>query len=210
MGAKERPRMISPTGVADLDFSSAIDGNDDALLDDANSPLNCTAWAIKSHPLKDMRNAHSSLIRKRVTKIFTFMSKNREQYHKEMTDFLKTFLELPCYNAKDKKLIGCACLRSIKDIDQAAAFLADFSLMTKGEQYYVLKEWIISREAVRGEGSYSLRIGADPRNNNQLVMCNHSFLNVMYIGKTHWNTLLKTKLKLRPNRHGNDGNDHRS
>jgi hypothetical protein len=37
VGAKERPRMISPTGVADLDFSPAIDGNDDALWDDANS-----------------------------------------------------------------------------------------------------------------------------------------------------------------------------
>jgi hypothetical protein len=74
----------------------------------------------------------------------------------------------------------------------------------------VLKEWIISRKAVRGEGSYSLRIVKDLRNINQLLMCNTSFLNLMCIGKTHWNTILKTKLKLGPNMHGNDGNDHRA
>jgi hypothetical protein len=43
VGAEERPRMISPIGVADLDFSSAINGNDDALWDDSNSPLNRVA-----------------------------------------------------------------------------------------------------------------------------------------------------------------------
>jgi hypothetical protein len=73
-----------------------------------------------------------------------------------MTDFVKTFSELPCYNAKDKKVMGCVSLRAIQDIDQAAAFLVDFGLMTKREQDCVLKEWIISRKAVRGEGSYTV------------------------------------------------------
>lgn len=203
VGAEERPRKISPTWVADIDFSSAIDENDDALWDDANSPLNRAAWAIKSHQLKDMRNEHLSLIWKRVTNIFAFTSRNREQYHKDMTDFVKTFSELTCYNAKEKKLMGCVCLRAMQDIYQAAAFLVDFGLMTKGEKDCVLKEWIISRKAVRGEVSYGLRIGTYPRNNNQLPMGNLSFLNLLCIGKTRWSTLLKTKLKLGPNRHGN-------
>jgi hypothetical protein len=126
---EDRTMMILLTGVADLDFSDVA--NDDDLWDDANSPLNRAAWSIKSHPLKDMRNAHLSLIQKRVSNIFTFMSKNCEQYHKEMNAFVETLLELPCCNSKDKKLIGCVCLRAIQDIDQAASFLVDLGLTKK-------------------------------------------------------------------------------
>jgi hypothetical protein len=95
-------------------------------------------------------------------------------------------------------------------MDHAAEFLVDLGMITKGEQDSVIKEYILSRAATRGEGGYNLRIGAYKGNNYAFTLCCPSFVDLLLLGSSSWEKLCKTKLSLGPNHHGNGSNDNRA
>jgi hypothetical protein len=113
-----------------------------------------------------------------------------------------------CYNHMTREFIQCECLQKPVDIDHAAKFLSDLGIMTKGEHYSVINEWILSRASTIGEGGYTLRIGAHKGNNYAFTLCRPSSVNLLALGSPSWEKLCKTKLYLGVNHHDNAGNDN--
>jgi hypothetical protein len=93
--------------------------------------------------------------------------------------------------------------------DHAPDFLVNVRMMNKGQQETVVKEWILVRNATRGGASYSLRIGSDATMNYAFPVCRLTFLNLLHLGASRWETLNTTKLVPGPNSHGNEGNSAR-
>jgi hypothetical protein len=67
-----------------------------------------------------MRTNYSRFARKKVSKVFYSMSKERKKYLHEMAEFLKAMVALPsCYKHKIHQFSSCTCMKKLVDIDHA-------------------------------------------------------------------------------------------
>jgi hypothetical protein len=114
-----------------------------------------------------------------------------------------------CYHHRQRQFVECTCLKQLVDFDHTADFLVNVGMMKKGEQETVAKELILGRNATRGGANYSLRIGSDATMNYAFPVSRLTFLNLLHLGVSCWETLNTTKLIPGPSRHGNEGNSAR-
>jgi hypothetical protein len=139
----------------------------------------------------------------------TFHGSSTEEAQAAIEPFQERFIKmcgLPfCFDHRSSMYQACSFLNKLApSYEDAAYYMAYYSVMTRAEQITMAKELIFLRPPTSHRKPYLLRIGT---NGMPFSVCCVIFMNILCLNDPAWSSLINNPLPW-PNYHGNIGNNH--